>query len=74
MAARVRRTPATAPDVSLGTPAEVSAHLRVPVLTLYQWRHRGIGPRSCRVGRHIRYRWQDVEAWLDEQASQPQGA
>ncbi|MEV1331499.1 helix-turn-helix domain-containing protein [Micromonospora costi] len=53
---------------SLGTPEEVSAYLGVPVATLYQWRHRGIGPRASKVGRHLRYRWPDVEKWLDAQS------
>jgi excisionase family DNA binding protein len=42
------------------------AHLlQVPVGTLYQWRHRHYGPAGRRVGRHVRYRPEDVEAWLD---------
>lgn len=52
----------------LATPEQVSEYLGVPVQTLYMWRYRGTGPRSSRVGRHIRYRWVDVERWLDEQA------
>ena len=38
-----------------------------PVPTLYQWRHKGIGPKSRRVGRHLRYKPEDVLAWLEEQ-------
>lgn len=49
---------------ALATPAEVADFLQVPVKTLYQWRYEGKGPRACRVGRHLRYRWQDVELWL----------
>jgi excisionase family DNA binding protein len=51
----------------LGEPLEVADILKVPLTTLYQWRYKGIGPPSIRVGRHIRYRWADVEAWLEEQ-------
>lgn len=47
---------------------EVAEYLRVPVNTLYQWRYMRTGPRASRVGRHLRYRWSDVEAWLDEQS------
>lgn len=47
------------------TISEVAAFLQVPVGTLYQWRHRGIGPAGLRVGRHVRYRMRDVEAWLE---------
>ena len=48
----------------MATPAEVADYLQVPVKTLYQWRYQGEGPRAYRVGRHLRYRWEDVEAWL----------
>lgn len=46
------------------SPAELAAHLDVPVSTLYAWRYHGDGPPGLRVGRHIRYRLQDVEEWL----------
>jgi excisionase family DNA binding protein len=52
----------------LATPTELSAYLGVPVATLYQWRHRGIGPKVHKLGRHLRYRWTEVEAWIDQQA------
>lgn len=50
----------------LWTVEEVSAYLGVPVATLYQWRHRRIGPRASRVGRHLRYDPADIRAWLVE--------
>lgn len=53
---------------ALATPVEVSEFLGVPVATLYQWRHRGIGPKVHKLGRHLRYRWAEVEAWVDRQA------
>jgi len=37
------------------------------VQTIYQWRHRRDGPPGYRVGRHVRYRWTDVQAWLEDQ-------
>lgn len=43
----------------------VSAHLGVPEGTLAQWRHRGIGPRYIKVGKHVRYDERDVLAWLE---------
>lgn len=52
----------------LAGPEQVAEHLGVPVSTLYQWRTRGVGPRGIRVGRHVRYRWEDIEAWLDKKA------
>lgn len=55
----------------LATTAEVAAYLGedFPVRTLEMWRYRGTGPRFLKVGRHIRYRWSDVEAWLATQES-----
>src|SRR5205085_2082061 len=35
---------------------EVAEVLGVPVRTLHQWRHKGVGPLGLRVGRHLRYR------------------
>jgi predicted DNA-binding transcriptional regulator AlpA len=50
------------------TPEDVSVFLGgVPVPTLYQWRHKGIGPKSHRVGRHLRYKPEDVRAWFEQQ-------
>jgi len=53
----------------LWTIGEAAAFLRVPVGTLYQWRHRRTGPRASKVGRHLRYHPADVRAWLEEQAA-----
>ncbi|MCM8549204.1 AlpA family transcriptional regulator [Streptomyces sp. STCH 565 A] len=53
----------------LATPAEVAEYLGVPVKTLYQWKYRGIGPNVHKVGRHLRYRWAEVDAWLNAQAA-----
>lgn len=53
--------------VPLLTPQEVAAWLGVPVATLYQWRHARKGPRCLKVGRHLRYRVSDVDAWLDDE-------
>jgi excisionase family DNA binding protein len=52
-------------DDRLLTISEVSDYLQVPVQTLYHWRYRGTGPKGVRVGRHVRYRQDDVDAWLD---------
>lgn len=61
-------TAAAGPRGPLATPAEVAAYLGVPVKTLYQWKYRGIGPHVHKVGRHLRYRWHEVDAWLNAQA------
>ncbi|GAA3160098.1 helix-turn-helix domain-containing protein [Streptomyces virens] len=52
----------------LVTRVELAEYLGLPIATLAQWSYRGTGPRSIKVGRHVRYRWTDVERWLDEQS------
>lgn len=50
----------------------VSKWVGLPVATLYQQRHQriSVGGLAIRVGRHLRWRPDDVRAWLDEQARQ----
>jgi len=48
------------------TAEELADFLDVPIKTLYTWRCRGEGPVGFRVGRHIRYRWVDVELWIED--------
>ena len=48
----------------LMTMSDLSAMLGVPIGTLYAWRSRGEGPRGYHVGRHVRFRRVEVEAWL----------
>ena len=40
----------------------------MPLATLQSWRASRTGPRGYRIGRHVRYRREDVEAWLAERA------
>jgi excisionase family DNA binding protein len=49
---------------------DVSEMLGIPVHTLYRWRYRGDGPVGYRVGRHVRYRREAVEAWLEQRVDQ----
>lgn len=51
----------------LWTIEEVSAYLRVPVATLYQWRTRNYGPPGGRAGRYVRYKAAEVIAWFEAQ-------
>jgi predicted DNA-binding transcriptional regulator AlpA len=53
----------------LATKAEVARFLQKPEKTLSQWRYLGIGPKAVKVGTTLRYRWSDVEAWLEELAA-----
>lgn len=48
------------------TPDEVSAILALPVKTLAHWRSQRTGPIFIRAGIHVRYRRDDVEAWVEE--------
>jgi excisionase family DNA binding protein len=47
---------------------DLSEMLDIPVHTLYRWRCRGDRQAGYRVGRHVRYRREAVEAWLEQQA------
>ena len=57
----------TSTRIPLATPGEVANYLQKPEKTLAEWRSRGIGPLYHVVGRDIRYRWADIDAWLAEQ-------
>ncbi|GFO60943.1 hypothetical protein GMST_32680 [Geomonas silvestris] len=46
------------------TTEQVAALLQMRVSTIQQWRWRGIGPSYARLGRTIRYRRSDVEAYI----------
>ncbi|HEU4909165.1 MAG TPA: helix-turn-helix domain-containing protein [Propionibacteriaceae bacterium] len=41
---------------------DVSEMLGIPVHTLYRWRYKGYRPAGYRVGRHVRYRREAIEA------------
>lgn len=49
----------------LWTIQDLAEHLSVPVQTVYQWRKKGYGPTGRKVGKHIRFRSEDVERWID---------
>ena len=57
----------TTPDRLLSV-GDLADYLQVPHNTLYQWRHHGVGPRALRIGKYLRYRRSDVEAWLESAA------
>lgn len=56
-------------EVALGdaflSPQQLADYVGVPVATVYRWRYEGTGPRGIKVGKHVRYRRRDVEAWLE---------
>lgn len=53
------------------TPQALSEHLGVPTTTLANWRYLHRGPAYVRVGRHVRYRVEDVIAWTKAQRHGP---
>ena len=44
---------------------DVSEYLGIPVKTLYCWRTKRYGPPARQIGRHLRYKPEDVVVWLD---------
>lgn len=46
---------------------EACLFLRLPEGTLRYWRHLDTGPKSFKVGRHVRYWRADLILWLTEQ-------
>ncbi|WP_431907270.1 helix-turn-helix transcriptional regulator [Amycolatopsis thermoflava] len=46
---------------------DLADYLGVPKGTLYQWRTKGYGPPGRRVGKYVRYRPEDVDAWVEQQ-------
>lgn len=48
----------------LGTPRDVAAYLDVTTNRLNKLRYEGTGPTFVKIGRTVRYRWSDVDAWV----------
>lgn len=47
------------------TTKQAAEFLQVKKTTLEQWRWHGKGPQFCKVGRCVRYRRADLEAFLE---------
>jgi predicted DNA-binding transcriptional regulator AlpA len=60
------------PGDEMLTLQEACRFLRVPEGTLRYWRHLGSGPRSFKIGRHVRYWRADLILWLTEQTNRAQ--
>ncbi len=54
-------------DLELLSVEQLAELLGVPVATVYRWNYLGTGPQRLAIGRHVRYRLSDVEAWLRDQ-------
>jgi DNA-binding transcriptional MerR regulator len=53
------------------TIAEAAAILRTSVATLRYWRYLGTGPQGFRLGRHVLYRADDLQAWIQQHHDGP---
>ncbi|OLT29037.1 hypothetical protein BJF83_13115 [Nocardiopsis sp. CNR-923] len=56
------------------SPQELAEREGVPLATVYQWNHRGEGPRFMKIGRHVRYRMRDVIDWENSRLVGPDDA
>jgi excisionase family DNA binding protein len=48
------------------TVEDLADYLEVPTATIYAWRYRRQGPPGFRVGKHLRFRWSDIEQWISD--------
>jgi len=48
------------------TTKQAAEFLQIKETTLEQWRWNGRGPRYCKIGRSVRYRKADLDAFLAE--------
>ena len=58
------------PRDQLLTVEELADYLGVPVATVYAWRYRRQGPPGFRLGKHLRFRWSDIEDWIEDRIGQ----
>ncbi|MFI1948050.1 helix-turn-helix transcriptional regulator [Streptomyces virginiae] len=52
-------------STTLWTPDQLAEYLGISVRSLYNWKYKGLGPKTVKVGSRLRYRWGDIEDWLD---------
>ena len=50
---------------------EVATSCSISVLTLRKWRSEKRGPRFIKISTLVRYRPEDIDAWIAEQQSAP---
>ena len=65
----IHAEPDFVPYRRLWSVTDVSDYLGVPVRTIYQWRTKDYGPRARVVGRHLRFKPDEVFEWLDAQTA-----
>jgi excisionase family DNA binding protein len=52
------------------TVQDLADYLGVSVATIYAWRYRQLGPPGFRIGKHLRFRWSDIERWIEDRITQ----
>ncbi|GAA2069655.1 helix-turn-helix transcriptional regulator [Microbacterium hatanonis] len=53
------------PPSTLLTLRDLCQYTQTPASTMYQLLSRGAGPTSLKIGRNLRFRPSDIDAWLD---------
>ncbi|MDR1633995.1 MAG: helix-turn-helix domain-containing protein [Bifidobacteriaceae bacterium] len=59
------------PGTVLLSTSEAAEFLRVPRQTLARWRCDGKGPSYSKIGKHVRYRQADLDAWVETETIHP---
>ena len=59
------RAPAAWRIVAVSNEADTAVNNAVLEAIVRKWRLQGRGPKYVKIGRLVRYKWRDVEAWLD---------
>ena len=49
----------------------IAEELDIPLRTIYARRSKGDGPKGYRIGKHVRVKRSDLDAWLEAQADAP---
>jgi len=65
--ARARRRAVPQSDDRLMTVDDLADYLGIPVQTVYKQRAEGTGPPGYRIGKYVRWKRSEVEAWLEKQ-------
>jgi excisionase family DNA binding protein len=65
--ARPRRAQRSVPgnDDRMMTVEDLAEYLGIPIPTVYKQRSEGTGPPGFRVGKYVRWRRPEVDAWLE---------
>jgi len=53
----------------LATTEQVATYLNLSVSSLHDLRRRSRAPKAFKVGRSLRWKWSDIDAWLESKAS-----